>query len=540
MEVHLVADTNLFFECKALELLPWTELGYDPIIILLTKPVLDEIDKHKKANGRTRARALEIFGRVRAMLVSKSQEIEIQPSSPKVILRRATNVAPDPALRDKLDYTRADERLIGIASSLNSHASSYHVSLLTDDTGLASAADDIAAPCMMIMDSWRRPPSESTEEKRIKELEKDLATYRAQEPDICIKSCEPADAANLVECIDQIATPLTEAEILKFLTMLQKKHPLKTDFTPPPRSTKMDKTGANITTTYTSPPDDQIAIYREAHYPQWLERCRSSLARLHVGRNELSPPVVLRWSMSNQGTRPASRVRVEFEAKGPLELRRLEPERHDSEHIEAGNADAGEPLAARPIDRLPSPPVPPPFQELVERIQRSQPVAEASRLATVPMPSQFPHSDFMEQIRRAQRNPFSQHTSSLAAFRAALSVEKALGANPIDFTSSQRLLSPLALVPKPHDPEGFYYDWPSNETVKKGALTCDLWRHRTGDEVFEFEVLFTKDGEARGAIVCTVHAENLTNPVQAKIIVYRTMKPLDLSELAQSLVEACC
>ena len=40
-EVHLVADTNLFFECKALEELRWDELGYDPIVILLTKPVLD-------------------------------------------------------------------------------------------------------------------------------------------------------------------------------------------------------------------------------------------------------------------------------------------------------------------------------------------------------------------------------------------------------------------------------------------------------------------------------------------------------------------
>ena len=77
MELHLVADTNLFFECKSLEQLPWLELGYDPVVILLTKPVLDEIDKHKKATGRTRARALDIFGRVRVMLASSAQEIEI-------------------------------------------------------------------------------------------------------------------------------------------------------------------------------------------------------------------------------------------------------------------------------------------------------------------------------------------------------------------------------------------------------------------------------------------------------------------------------
>jgi hypothetical protein len=34
-ELHLVADTNLFFECKSLSQLPWQELGKDPIVILL-------------------------------------------------------------------------------------------------------------------------------------------------------------------------------------------------------------------------------------------------------------------------------------------------------------------------------------------------------------------------------------------------------------------------------------------------------------------------------------------------------------------------
>jgi hypothetical protein len=122
MEVHLVADTNLFFECKSLEDLPWSELGYDSVVILLTKPVLDEIDKHKKGSGRTRKRALEIFSRVRDMLASSAQEVEIQASSPRVILRRMPSVAPDPAHKDHLDYAKTDERLIGaIVRDLTGH-----------------------------------------------------------------------------------------------------------------------------------------------------------------------------------------------------------------------------------------------------------------------------------------------------------------------------------------------------------------------------------------------------------------------------------
>ncbi|WP_286705345.1 MULTISPECIES: hypothetical protein, partial [unclassified Acidiphilium] len=114
MEVHLVADTNLFFECRELESLPWHELGRDPIIILLTKPVLDEIDGHKRSSGRTRTRAIAIFSRVRKMLASSLQDDVIRESSPKVILRRKANVVANPALKEVLDYSKTDEKLIGI------------------------------------------------------------------------------------------------------------------------------------------------------------------------------------------------------------------------------------------------------------------------------------------------------------------------------------------------------------------------------------------------------------------------------------------
>lgn len=180
MELWLVADTNLFFECRPLNQLPWEELAHDPVVVLLTKPVLDEIDKHKKGAGRTRDRALEIFGRVRTMLTTKTNEVELRPSSPRVMLR-LDSTRPDPALRDDLDYGKIDEKLVGIVSALGSRTPGCVVELFTDDTGPASTASGMGLPFRMIEGSWRRPPSESTETKKIKELEKDLATYRAQE-----------------------------------------------------------------------------------------------------------------------------------------------------------------------------------------------------------------------------------------------------------------------------------------------------------------------------------------------------------------------
>lgn len=559
MEVHLVADTNLFFECRSLEDLPWSELGYDPVVILLTKPVLDEIDKHKKGAGRTRSRALEIFGRVRDMLASSAQEVEIQTSSPKVVLRRMPSVAPDSAHKEHLDYTKTDERLIGIVSTLAAQASGYDVKLFTDDTGPASTADGMGVPYLMINQSWRRPAAETTEEKKIKDLEKDLATYRAQEPKIAIKRCEPADESNVVTVTRKVATPLTDAKIEELLAKLSLKCPLITDFTPPPPSTLTDTFGATTTTEYSAPADADITNYRDALYPQWLARCRAILKELHQGRDQLEPDTVLRWLMANKGNRPASHVRVEFEAKGPLMLRRLARGSENEEAQDDGDG-ATSPAPADAPPRFPPMPRPPAFLKHVTRVaapakpkpaqgfdlsalkatgvfdDRYKNIADVSRRLAAGL------DPFSESVRRLNAadaaTRFLKSESILNTFRAnsllSPSVPASILRPPTDYLSSLR----VPQIPV-HEPESFYYEWPPTRAVTKGALTCDLWRHQTGEEIFEFEVEFTKDGEARGSVECTVHAENLTRPEQARVIVSRTIEPLSMIDSAEAMVEAC-
>ena len=86
-----------------------------------------------------------------------SQIVEIQSSSPRVVLRRTPpSVAPDPAHKDHLDYAKTDERLIGIASTLSAQASGYDVKLFTDDTGAACTADGLGVPYLMINDDISR------------------------------------------------------------------------------------------------------------------------------------------------------------------------------------------------------------------------------------------------------------------------------------------------------------------------------------------------------------------------------------------------
>jgi hypothetical protein len=263
-------------------------------------------------------------------------------------------------------------------------------------------------------------------------------------------------------------------------------------------------------------------------YPQWLEQCCSILKNLHEGRDDVEPRVVLHWLMSNKGTRPASQVRIEFEAHGPLALRRLLV---DAEDGETNSASSRSPAAQFP-------PAPRPlFRKQVSFAKSTdEKYAHIARLS--------------EAAALGQRYPFLElpkglNPDALAAlasqFRPGIPGIPDLDAfiKPWGPTISHELVKASRYdIEKPRDPEAFYHDWPVAQQVKKGALTCELWRHQTGEEHFNFEVLFTKEGEANGMVQCTVHAENLTKPEQSRVIVIRNIKSLGMIDLANAMIEA--
>ena len=95
----------------------------------------------------------------------------------------------------------------------------------------------------------------------------------------------------------------------------------------------------------------------------------------------------------------------------------------------------------------------------------------------------------------------------------------------------------LPQVSMSRDPEGFYYDnWPETGVVVNGALTCGLWRHQLDKQIFKFTVRFTKDDKACGMIECTVHAQNLTKPKKATVIVRRLVERLSMVDLAEQML----
>jgi hypothetical protein len=410
------------------------------------------------------------------MLITGRQEVDIRSSAPRVILRRMASALPDQDLKDRLDYGKPDERLIGIVSTLSAGAVGYDVKLFTDDGGPAGIADDLGLPFLMISQDWRRPAAESQEGKRVRELEKDLSLYRAQEPKIVIR-CETAGAANKVRVVRKVAQPLSDAQLEQFVDDLRRMHPQQADFTPPPTSTKRTVFGEVETTEYSAPTNDEIADYVDTRYPQWIENCRNVLRSVHVDRDEVEPEVLLRWSILNEGTRPASQVRLEFEAKGPLELMR--PLAQDDDDDAGAEAPTKSSSPAAP--RLPAAPKPPAFGQRVTRAQAPVPTVPklpgSFDIASIKSATEV-HKQFASAASAAKRlgldrlsDPsYLQSINTASDLVRRWSDPSLLAASRLDALANPHsfaTITPLAIEPfriprvltsEPHDPEAFYFD----------------------------------------------------------------------------------
>ncbi|MBE9477057.1 MAG: hypothetical protein IME92_07890 [Proteobacteria bacterium] len=544
-ELHLIADTNIFFECKNLEDLPWQDLDGDPVVILLTKPVLDEIDKHKRSNGRTRDRALKIFTRVRTMIKDEVDEGIIRLASPQVILRLLSNTTPDPTLDGALDYTKNDDRLVGILSTLNSEGGAP-VQLLTHDTGPASSAKGFGLPCYLIPDQWLRPPQQTKDQKAISELKEELDKYKTQEPKITGTVMGPQK--NTFSITRQRETPLTATQIDAALKALEAKHPMRINFDVTPPKKKGHFSGRIDEISFGAPSQEEVETYQESSYPKWLGACRRVMEGMHEQGSVHSERISVKIKLRNEGTRPALNAYVDFRCEGGCLIYR------PSQDEDAQEADTSNTVGAvqHLTTRLPLPPEAPKFTQSVKTVLEA-PAKTGGALKGIDIATlgignaAMKHLDALGTNQRQLEqaiNPFGS-SSMLSAIDKLGSFNQVLkmGSNS---SSPSRLydfhtIEPIAsMVSKPHDPEGFYYKhWREGEPLESGGLTCDRWRHHSETEIFELQVIMTGSETVNGVMTCSVHAENLTDPFELKVAFKRRVEERDLQEDLNFLVENC-
>lgn len=511
----LIADTNLFFECQKLEELPWEEFAHDPITIIVTKPVLDEIDKHKKATGRTRDRALKIFKRFRAARKENQAEIIIKESSPRVLMVRRAACKPDKDLEDQLDYQRNDERLLGIVSSLAHENPQMVVMFLSHDEGPIGLAEELELMAHQIEDHWLRPQRQSDEQKEIDLLKSELAKHQENEP-----SFELSLDGELNERGQFVFTHLNTASLatddINLLIMrLKEKHPMKTNFTPPAPEVHNDTfTAIRTVRTFSAPSSENIEQYQKIEYPEWIAQCTAILQNLHQTNPHHNDPFLMRFIARNVGSRPANKVRINFKAKGAIRLRRS---RRDNDEIKKDS---------REVKSLPSVPSPPAFEISVVQTELENPneIAQIGRGI-----NNFTND--LAKIAGSMQSPTLRNLQNILN-----NSQKSVGIGEI-IRPEMQLVRPF--VKHDHNPEDFYYhDWPLDVPVDKGSLTCDLWRHSSDEKTFNFEVIFDDNATGNAAIECSIHAENLTEPTSMIVPVMLENKEKQITMVAMSLVDS--
>ena len=111
--LYLFCDTNLLFQCKQLEQLAWRRWrDFDEVRVVVTDPVLREVDHRKKGSGRVTRRARAASAMFREMLPTGGEKV-VREAAPRVILRVDTRLARNPDLAGTLNYEERDDQLVG-------------------------------------------------------------------------------------------------------------------------------------------------------------------------------------------------------------------------------------------------------------------------------------------------------------------------------------------------------------------------------------------------------------------------------------------
>lgn len=487
-----VVDTNLFFECKSLEELPWSELVGEDIVLVVTQYVLDEIEKHKKRreSGRTKKRALKIATKMRPLILGEDASLVINKESPRVCLRLETLLRPSSRTENKLDQSIIDNKIVGCVDTLRT--AGLDASILSHDGNAISTANSLSLPSKLIPDHWLLPLQDDDDTRENKKLKQELERLKKQEPEVKV-SCLDDDGNILQHCefVRKRFSPLEGVKIDELIEKLKENVAIETDFgsidtTPKPRPLGFLAHRFITVTTFEPASEEEIADY-QMRFSDWPGRCREYLENLHENLSRREKRSMMILDIENIGTRPAKSALFEFQTSENFGI------------------------------------MPPPISKKDDKGEGKKTYAPIA-LPPLPAPPKG-------QWKAEQRN-FMTATEQLMGFAERNSF--------LDQDKISALSRNLALTPNisSRDPDAFYWkEGRSSVAQDYCALTCENWRHAMEPETFRFELYPDgNDDTIKGALTCQIHAENLSRPKKLTIPVTFNIVQSEISELAERLV----
>ena len=462
--LYLFPDTNVFIQCRPLKDLDWSKWAdFDEVHLLVCRMVQREIDHQKnRGNDRVGQRARKSSSLFWDIIRSDTGYLQIRDAKPKVKLILDLTFKPSSRLADRLDYSKPDDEIVGLVYDYKSEHPSADVRLLTNDTGPIMTANTVGLSFEPVRKDWLLQPENNPLERENTRLKSEITRLQKAEPSLQIR-CKDS-SGNEVESLEFETTvyePLTNSEISELVKGLRDRFPRATDFgsrEPAERASPSPISG--LRGRYVPPSEQEIAKYKNQDYPAWIKECEETFRNLHEALQQQAGLPSFRFVAANEGTRPGKDVLVEIVARGNIKIR--PPQRKYEEESEESESSAL---------RLPPPPRPP-------RGHWSNPLFES--FGNV-------------QRNLAWANSLSNPAAAFAPFQ-----------NPIKPSRDRN-----AFYYKPILPE---------EPVGAFSLECEQWRHGGVEEYFDGEIFFEGTSEeVKGAVVCQIHAENVSDPVKKNV-----------------------
>jgi hypothetical protein len=331
----LFVDSNLFLQCRPLQDLDWERLcGREEATLLVPGAVLAELDKHKSdGNSRRAQRARRALQFLDSILESPDDVVVIRDNSPRVLARFAPEVSSDMA------RSNDDTILLEVSEAARTQGNAA-VALVTHDTNLKVKAKRKGLRFFAVPDEWLLPPEPDERDKRVRQLEEEVALLRKQSPIIEVT----LEGAQEIQAPLPNYEPLSPSTVDRLMEAVRAKFPMKTDFSLT-ASDRLISAGGIGTFRLHPPADWEIAKYRDEEYPKWEKSLRRRLEQLHSALRVRDGTVGIRLFVANSGTVPGEHVQIAIRVSdGFLNV--------DSEHY----PKLIERLFAQP--RPPSPPQP--------------------------------------------------------------------------------------------------------------------------------------------------------------------------------------
>ena len=313
----LFVDSNLFLQCRPLQDLDWTCLvGREDVTLLVPSAVLAELDKHKSdGNSRRAQRARRALQFLNSILEAPDDTLIIRMTPVKVIAQFAPEVSGDASTSND------DSILFEVAEMRRTHGNQA-VALVTHDTNLKVKAKRNGLRFFAVPDEWLLAPEPDERDKRVRQLEEEVALLKRQTPIIEIK----LDGRQEIELVVPSYEPLARDTVNRLMEAMTAKFPIKTDFSLTSSERLLSAGGIGMFGLH-PPADWEIAKYQNEAYPKWESSLRSRLEQLHSSLRFREATADIRLMIANNGTIPGEHVHIAIRvSEGFLNV---DPEHYD-------------------------------------------------------------------------------------------------------------------------------------------------------------------------------------------------------------------